>query len=128
MSSDLWLGLGGLTSTVISSALGLYYTSRARTASYRDRLHTRQVETIELILDRASELYLLLVELTGAHENMIAHDRTYHKAAATFDQLSALSSRAFSSLPTAMLSIYGELSSMGAALLVDLARSFRSPE
>jgi hypothetical protein len=128
MSSELWLGLGGLASTVISSALGLYYTSRARTASYRDRLHARQGEIIELILDRASELYLLLGELTGDHEDMIAHDRIYHKAVSSFDQLSALSSRAFSSLPTALLKTYGELNNMGTALLVDLARNHGPPE
>jgi hypothetical protein len=124
-ASEFWIAIAGLGSTVISSAIGFYYTHRARTAPYREHLYLRQVETIELVLDKAGELYVLLGELTGDHPDMIAHDRTWHKAEEAFDQLSSLSSRVMASLPTALLNEYSRLSTLGTSLMVDFAMNLR---
>jgi hypothetical protein len=123
-SSEFWIALAGLAATVISSAIGFYYTHRARTASYREHLYLRQVETIELVLDRASDLYLLMGDLTGDQPDLIAHDKVWHKAAAAFNDLAALSSRATASLPSNLLNHYNRLNALGTKLLVDLAKEY----
>jgi hypothetical protein len=123
-SSELGIAIAGLAATVISSAIGFYYTHRARTASYREHLHLRQVETVELVLDRASELYLLMGELTGDQPDLTAHDKVWHKATATYESLTALSSRAIASLPSNVLAHYNHLTAVGTRLLVDLAREY----
>jgi hypothetical protein len=123
-SSELWIAIAGLSATVISSAIGLYYTHRARTATYREQLYLRQVEIIELVLDRASDLYILMGRLTGDQPEIIAHDEVWHEAAGAFDALAALSSRATASLPSNLLDQYNRLNAVGTKLLVDLAKEY----
>jgi len=125
-SSEIIITIAGLVTTAGSSAIGFYFAQRARTAPYREHLYFRQVETVEMVLDRASELYLLLGQLTGDHQNIVAHDQIWHRASATFEQLSTLSSRVMACLPTSLLNRYGTLNNLGTHLLIDLAKEYRT--
>lgn len=125
-SSELWIAIAGLSATVISSAMGFYYTHRARTAPYREHLYLRQVETIQLVLDRGSDVYVLIGEVIDGQPDIVAHDKVWHEAAAAFDRLAALSPRATASLPNTLLDQYNRLNVVGTKLLVDLAKKYLS--
>jgi hypothetical protein len=124
ISSETVIAVAGLIATACSSAISYYFAQRARTEPYREHLYLRQVETVEMVLDRASELYMLLGELTGDHPDISAHDQIWHRASAVFEQFSALSSRVMACLPTGLLDQYSTLSNLGTHLLVDLAKEY----
>jgi len=53
---SFFLGLAGLVSTLIASMLGLYYTNKARSATYQEFLYEKQVEIIVDYFDRINAL------------------------------------------------------------------------
>lgn len=54
--TSFFLALAGLVSTLIASMLGLYYTNKARSATYREFLYKKQVEIIVEYFDRIGAL------------------------------------------------------------------------
>ena len=53
----LVVGLGGIVATLVSSSLGLYFTSKARSSTLREMLYSRQIDLIIQIMKEAVEKY-----------------------------------------------------------------------
>jgi len=60
-SETLILGLAGLASTLVSTGLGLYFTSRARAAPMRQHLYERQLALMLEIVELIGKLRLYVV-------------------------------------------------------------------
>jgi hypothetical protein len=74
--SGLILGLAGLVSTLISTALGLYFTARARTAPMREMLYAKQIHLARQFLRAYGRvrLYAVLLVPPGEYAKMARRD------------------------------------------------------
>ena len=60
MTPEVGIAIAGLVSTGIVSAIGIYFTSRARTASFRDKLYSLQSDMLPDLFQAMAELEALL--------------------------------------------------------------------
>jgi hypothetical protein len=67
-TATLILGLAGLGATLISSALGLYFTARARTAGIRQLLYDRQLSLTLTLIQIVGKIRVYSSMIVGDHD------------------------------------------------------------
>lgn len=71
------IALAGLLSTSIVSAIGIYFTHKARTQNYRDLLYEKQLELVVELMEIAQLMQLeagLVVDVDGGSQREIYRD------------------------------------------------------
>lgn len=61
----LVIGLSGITATLISSALGLYFTSKARSSPLREMLYSKQIDLIVSIISKTGRIRIFTTILAS---------------------------------------------------------------
>jgi hypothetical protein len=65
----LVVGLAGITATLISSGLGLYFLARARSAPLRESLFNKQLELVTKIIHKQERFRIFATILAGSDES-----------------------------------------------------------
>jgi hypothetical protein len=95
----LIIGLAGISSTLISSGLGIYFTARARSAPLREFLYSRQVELISKIIHKQARYRVYSTVLSDA-ETAAFHKRALEDIGDCVKEYSELTDQAAAILPT----------------------------
>jgi len=66
----LIVGLAGITATLISSVLGLYFIAKARSAPLRESLFNKQVELVTKIIHKKERFRIYATILAGSDESL----------------------------------------------------------
>ncbi len=71
----LFVGLGGIFATLISSGLGLYFISKARSSPLRELLYAKQIELIVSIISKIGRTRVYVTILAGEDSTFKKHAR-----------------------------------------------------
>ena len=121
----LLLGIAGLTATVISSGLGLYFTSKARVDPHRELLYARQVELVVDIIATIGKVRVytpMIIERGEWEERAVDGFRPVVKRMAELSDLSA------ALLPTLLYAEVNHLSRLVTDFLVAYDKGGSMPE
>ena len=113
--TTLALGIAGLLATTITGAAGLYFTHRARTASYRERLFSLQYDALRSALRNTMEMHSAASLLADPSSAMRTESvkRLYLATTA----LSDIAPEIYITLPTDAVSCYRKLNHIATAVL-----------
>lgn len=116
--TEFAIAIAGLASTVLSSGLGLYFTSRARTASYRDLLYEKQLALVTDILDAAAKLDTMcgMVITTKDEAN---RKKAWAELKEQLSQTYGLGARAAVLLPNQVYAAFGTYHHVAVRILID---------
>jgi hypothetical protein len=114
----LIIGLAGISSTLISSGLGIYYTARARSAPLRELLYSKQVELISKIIHKQARYRVYATVLSG-DETAAFHERALEDIGECVKEYSELTEQGAAILPTDLWVAIKHLSSAMTDLVVD---------
>jgi hypothetical protein len=64
----LWMGIAGLLATVVSSGMGLYFTSKARTDPHRELLYRKQLDLAADVILTIGRVRVLAPMITAKSE------------------------------------------------------------
>ena len=124
--TEFAIAIAGLVSTVVSSGLGLYFTSRARTASYRDLLYEKQLALVTDILEAAAKLDALggMVLTTKDEPN---RKKAWAELQEQLSQTNSLGARAAVLLPNQVYAAFGVYHHIAVRILVDSGARSATP-
>ncbi len=114
----LIIGLAGISSTLISSGLGIYYTARAGSAPLRELLYSKQVELISKIIHKQARYRVYATVLSGS-ETAVFHERARADIRECVKEYSELTEQAAAILPTDLWVEINRLSTSMTDLTVD---------
>ncbi len=114
----LVIGLAGISSTLISSGLGIYFTARARSAPLRELLYSKQVDLISKIIYKQAR-YRVYATVLGDDKTATFHKRALEDIGECVKEYSELTERAAAILPTDLWVEVKRLSSAMTDLVVD---------
>jgi len=118
-SPEAVIAIAALVATTITSALGLYFTSRARTAPYRDLLYQKQTVLVTDML----ETIALVDVFCGIALTTVADESTRQKAWTELQEqlsrLALLGARAAALLPNEVYLALGNYHHVAVRILVD---------
>lgn len=115
------LGLAGLVSTLIASLLGLYYTHKARSATYREFLYTKQIEFIVECFDRVNVLQSLAVIIETTTEEP-DRQQIWEELQGEIVRFASIANKAAAILPTELFSALSGFSSACTEFLLKAAK------
>jgi hypothetical protein len=95
----LIIGLAGISSTLISSGLGIYFTARARSAPLRELLYSKQVDLISKIIQKQAR-YRVYATVLSDDKTTTFHERALEDIGECVKEYSELTERAAAILPT----------------------------
>lgn len=104
MNSTVWIGLAGLASTLIATAIGFYFSQKSQRAPLRQELYKKQIEYLTDFVVFATRLQMLAASYkagTLAFQEGIDDEQTWEIVAT---QLREVTQRAGLVLPAAVYS------------------------
>lgn len=116
-TQTLLLGMAGLVATLISSALGLYFTARARAAPMRQHLYEKQLALMLRVIELIGRIRVfapMVLEKDGPHV-----ERALGDLRVKVHELSEASDSAAALLPTELYIEVNRLSRVVAQFLTD---------
>lgn len=94
----LIIGLAGITATLISSVLGLYFTAKSRSAPLRETLFKKQLDLISRIMHKLGIIRDLVIIMAG--ENTTFKDKSRNEIREYIRELCEMENEASALLPT----------------------------
>ena len=128
VESTLALGIGGLVATTVTAVTGLYFSYKARTSAYQQRLHDQQMTVIAEIVEVCQALHQDLGQLLGVQDDIGRHDRLWHEIVAIHGRLLSLAPRATAYLPSDLFEAYGFVCNGTTVLLEEIAKYELPPD
>ncbi|MES0492053.1 MAG: hypothetical protein ABUK01_18845 [Leptospirales bacterium] len=117
----LLIGLGGIIATLISSALGLYFTSKARSSTLREMLYSKQTDLIVSIMSIAGRIRVFTTILTD--ENSQHKIRAREDLGQCVKNLSEFAEKGAAILPTELWVEVKKLSDQTTSIAVEYDES-----
>jgi len=110
-----------LAATALTSGLGLYFTFRARTASYRELLYQKQTALVTEMLETMAQVDALCgVVLTTTEE--LGRKDGWKELQDQLSRTALLGARAAALLPNQVYAAFGEYHGVAVRILVDSGR------
>ncbi len=120
----LIIGLAGISSTLISSGLGIYFIARGRSAPLRELLYSKQVELISKIIHKQAR-YRVYATVLSDDKTAAFHERALEDIGECLKEYSELTDQAAAILPTDLWIEIKRLSTAMTALLVDYDKTLK---
>ena len=120
------IAITALLVTALTSGLGLFFTSRARTASYRDLLYQRQTALLTDLLETVAHVDALCgVVLTVTEEP--GRKTAWTELQEQMSRLNLLGARAVAVLPNEVYAAFGKYHGVAVQILVDSGAGATDP-
>ena len=113
----LVVGLGGIIATLISSVLGLYFISKARSSPLREMLYSKQFDLIVSIISKLGKIRIFTTILAG--EDSTFKDCARDDLGECAKTMSEFTEEGAAILPTVLWVEFKKLSNHVAAILVE---------
>jgi hypothetical protein len=94
----LIIGLAGISATLISSSLGLYFTAKARRSPLRELIYSKQLDLISTMLHKQGRISVFIVLLLGDDPEI--RERAREDMRIVVKELSELGEEATAIFPT----------------------------
>lgn len=112
----LILGIAGMVSTIVVSALGLYFTARARVAPMRELLYSKQLDLAQRVFRTfgRARVFAVLLSVESKHQDQARGD-----IGRIVKRLSILTDEAVALFPTELYVVVKQASDTLTSLVVD---------
>jgi len=109
----------GLLATALTSGLGLYFTSRARTASYRDLLYEKQIALVTDMLETMALVDTLCGIILIPETNAATRENAWKELQEQLAHTNLLGARGAALLPDVVYNAFGQYHHVAVRILVD---------
>lgn len=117
----LVVGLGGIIATLIASALGLYFTAKARSSPLREMLYAKQIDLIVSIISKIGRIRIFVTILAG--EDPTFKERARDDLGDCVKDISELTEQGAAILPTELWIEIKKLSNQVTSISVEYDES-----